>query len=183
MRRSLFLPLAAALLVLTTAATASADLRPIRLPRNGDTLQGRIRVIVGLRLPPLAQAYGPGLFEFGPRKKLDIASRSSQAYLAQISRAQAVAARQIRRAVPSARISYHYRIVLDGMTVSLRYRDLPRLMRVGAVQKVFPSARYHLDTNKSPSVIHADTFWANTGGFGQNVSAWITDGLLFVSRW
>jgi len=191
LRRSLFLPLAAALLVLTTAATASADLRPIRLPRNGDTLlqrvrhgviriprgqqQGRIRVIVGLRLPPLAQAYGPGLFAFGPRKKLDIASRSSQAYLAQISRAQAVAARQIRRAVPSARISYHYRIVLDGMTVSLRYRDLPRLMRVGAVQKVFPSARYHLDTNKSPSVIHADTFWANTGGFGQGIKIGVVD--------
>ncbi len=191
MRRYFFLLLVAALLVLTTAVTASADLRPIRLPRTGDTTlqrvrhgviriprgqqQARIRVLVGLRLPPLAQAYGPGLFAFGPRKKLDIASRSSQAYLARLSRAQAVAARQIRRAVPSARISYHYRIVLDGMTVSLRYRDLPRLMGVGSVQKIYPSARYHLDTNKSPAVIRADTFWANTGGRGQGIKIGVVD--------
>ncbi|HSC51517.1 MAG TPA: S8 family serine peptidase [Gaiellaceae bacterium] len=191
MRRYLPLSLIAALLVLTTAATASADLRPIRLPRHGDTIlqrvrhgvlriprgqqQGRVRVLVGLRLPPLAQAYGPGLFAVGPRKKLDVASRSSQAYLARLSRAQAVAARTIRRAVPSARISYHYRIVLDGMAVSLRYRDLPRLLGVHALQKVYPSARYHLDTNKSASVIRADTFWATTGGRGQGIKIGVVD--------
>ena len=191
MRRHLVLSLIAALLVLSTAAAASADLRPIVLPRHGDTTlarvrhgviriprgqqRGRIRVLVGLRLPPLAQAYGPGLDAFGPRKKLDIASRPSQAYLARLARAQAVAARQIRRAVPSARISYHYRIVLDGMAVSLRYRDLARLMRVGAVQKVYPSVGYHLDTNKSPSVIRADTFWATTGGRGQGIKIGVVD--------
>ncbi|HYX77063.1 MAG TPA: S8 family serine peptidase, partial [Gaiellaceae bacterium] len=191
MRRNLVLALVAALLVLSTAATATADLRPIVLPRHGDTVlarvrhgvirvprgqqQGRVRVLVGLRLPPLAQRYGPGLFSTGRRKKLDTASSASQAYLARLSRAQAVAARQIRRAVPSARISYHYRIVLDGMTVSLRYRDLPRLMRVGAVRKVYPSVAYHLDTNKSPSVIRADTFWANTGGLGQGMKIGVVD--------
>ena len=191
MRRYFLLPLAAALLLLATAASASADLRAIRLPRAGEATlrrvrhgviripsgqqQGRIRVLVGLRLPPLAQRYGPGLFAFGPRKKLDSASSASRAYLARLARAQAVAARQIRRAVPSARISYHYRIVLDGMTVSLRYRDLSRLMKVGAVRKVYPSARYHLDTNKSPSVIRADTFWASTGGRGQGIKIGVVD--------
>src|SRR6185503_1074832 len=88
---------------------------------------------------------------------------------------QAVAARAIRRAVPSARISYHYRTILDGMAVSLRYRDLPRLLRVGAVRKVFPSVRYHLDTDKSPSVIRADTFWASTGGRGQGIKIGVVD--------
>ena len=50
MRRSLFLPLVAALLVLSTAATAAADLRPIRLPRNGETTLARIRHGV-IRIP------------------------------------------------------------------------------------------------------------------------------------
>ena len=190
LRRHLVLSLLAALFVLSTAATASADLRPIRLPGGGETAvkrvrhgvlrvpraqaRGRVTVLVGLRLPPLAQRYGRGLFLFGP-KKLDVASSASQAYLAQLARAQAVAARAIRRAVPSARISYHYRTVLDGMAVSLRYRDLPRLMRVGAVHKVYPSVRYHLDTNKSPSVIRADTFWATTGGRGQGIKIGVVD--------
>jgi hypothetical protein len=165
LRRHFALSLLAALLVLSTAATASADLRPIRLPHRGETTvrrvrhgvlripraqaRGRVTVLVELRLPPLAQGYGPGLFAFGP-KRLDVASGASQAYLARLARVQAVAARAIRRAVPSARISYHYRTILDGMALSLRYRDLPKLMRVGAVRKVYPSVRYHLDTNKSP---------------------------------
>jgi minor extracellular serine protease Vpr len=191
LRRPLFLPLVAALLVLATCSTAAAQLRPIRLPQRGETTlsrirhgvihiprgqaRGRVTVIVGLRLPPLAQRYGPGLFAFGPRKKLDVASSASRAYLARLSRAQAVAARQIRRAVPSARVSYHYRVVLDGLAVSLRYRDLPRILGVHAVRKVYPSVRYHLDTNKSPSVIRADTFWATTGGRGQGIKIGVVD--------
>ena len=191
MRRPLLLSLVAALLVLATSATAAAALRPIRLPQRGElTLprvrhgvlkiprgqaQGRVTVLVGLRLPPLAQRYGPGLFAFGPRKKLDVASSASRAYLARLARAQAAAARAIRRAVPSARISYHYRTILDGLAVRLRYRDLPRLLRVQAVRKVYPSARYHLDTNKSPSVIRADTFWASTGGRGQGIKIAVVD--------
>ncbi|HEX3686753.1 MAG TPA: S8 family serine peptidase, partial [Gaiellaceae bacterium] len=191
LRRPLLLSLLAALLVLVTASAAAAALRPIRLPHRGETTvtrvrqgvlhvprgqtRGRVTVLVGLRLPPLAQRYGPGLFAFGPRKKLDVATRSSQAYLARLSRAQTVAARAIRRAVPSARISYHYRTILDGLALSLRYRDLPRLLRVGAVRKVYPSVGYHLDTNKSPSVIRADTFWASTGGFGQGIKIGVVD--------
>jgi minor extracellular serine protease Vpr len=191
LRRPLLFSLVAALLVLVTSATASAELRPIRLPQRGETTLSRVRhgviriprgqasgkvtVIVGLRLPPLAQRYGPGLFASGPRKKLDVASSTSRAYLARLSRAQTVAARAIRRAVPSARVSYHYRVVLDGLAVRLRYRDLPKLFRVAAVRKVYPSVRYHLETNKSPSVIRADTFWASTGGRGQGIKIGVVD--------
>ena len=69
LRRPFLFSLVAALLVLTTSAAASAELRPIRLPQRGETTlsrvrhgviriprgqaQGRVTVIVGLRLPPL----------------------------------------------------------------------------------------------------------------------------------
>ena len=86
-------------------------------------------MLVGLRLPPLAQRYGPGLFAFGPRKKLDLAS-SSLAGLPRPARARAGRRRRaIRRASRSAKVSYRYRTILDGLAVSLRYRDLPRLMQ------------------------------------------------------
>jgi len=191
LRRPLLLSVVAALVLLATSATAAADLRPIPLPRHGDRtlprlrtgtitiprgqLGGRVTVLVGLRLPPLAQRYGPGLFAFGPRKKLDVASSSSRAYVARLARAQAVAAAQIRRAIPRARVLHSYRVVLDGLAVRLPYSALPKLLRVGAVRKVYPSARYHLDTNKSPSIIRADTFWANTSGFGQGIKIGVVD--------
>ena len=183
--------LLAALLVLATSAAAAAALRPVRLRQRGEVTlprirhgairipagqaSGRVTVVVGLRLPPLAARYGPGLQAFGPRRKLDTASSASQAYLARLARAQAVAAAQIRRAIPKARIFYSYKVILDGFAVRLPYRDLPRLFKVATVSKVYPSLRYHLDTNKSPSVIHADTFWANTGGFGQGIKIGIVD--------
>jgi len=114
LRRPLVLSLLAALLVLATSAAAAAALRPVRLPQRGEVTlprirhgairipagqaSGRVTVVVGLRLPPLAARYGPGLQAFGPRRKLDTASSASQAYLARLARAQTVAAAQIRRA-------------------------------------------------------------------------------------
>jgi minor extracellular serine protease Vpr len=145
----------------------------IRIPAGHG--QGLVTVLVDLRLPPLAARYGSGLFAFGPRRKLDLASSTSRAYLARLARGQAVAAASIRRAIPKARIVHRYRTILDGFALRLPYRDLPRLGGLGAVRKIYPSLRYHLDTNKSPSVIHADTFWANTGGQGQGIKIGVVD--------
>ena len=169
-----------AALVLVTSAAATATLRPVRLPRFGEVTPSRIRhgvihipaghrkglvtVLVDLRLPPLAARYGRGLYGFAPRRKLSMASSASRAYLARLAREQRVGAARTRRAIPKARIVHRYRIVLDGFALRLPYRDLPALGRVGAVRKIYPSLRYQLDTNESPSVIHADKFWANTGG-------------------
>src|SRR4029450_8577499 len=73
------------------------------------------------------------------------------------------------------RIFHSYKVILDGFALRLPYRDLPRLFHVAGVRKVYPSIRYHLDTNKSPQVIKADTFWASTGGFGQGVKIGVVD--------
>jgi minor extracellular serine protease Vpr len=190
LRRALvFVLLAAALLL--TAATASAQLEPIRLPRAGDHVlprvrhgtiripeghaAGRVTVIVDLHAPPLTVAYGHGLAFNGQRHPLNVHSATSRAYLARLARLQAQAAAQIRRAIPSARIALRYRTVLDGFALRLPYRALPELARLQAVKTIYPSLGYHLDTNKSPSVIHADQFWANTGGFGQGIKIGVVD--------
>ena len=169
-------------------ATAAAALQPIRLPRTGDHsmrrvrhgviripaghASGRVTVLVDLRLPPLAGARGAGLLA---QRKLSTTNRSSRAYLARLARLQAQAAAQIRRAIPQAQIQNRYRIVLDGFALRLPYRDLPALGRVPAVRRIYPSLGYRLDTNKSPSVIHADQFWANTGGRGEGVKIGVVD--------
>ena len=188
LRRPLvLLAFAAALL----PASATASLQPIRLPHVGDrTLprvrhgviripaghaSGRVTVLVDLRLPPLAAARGRGLLAFSAQRKLSTTSRSSRAYLAKLTRLQAQAAAQIRREIPQARIKNRYRIVLDGFALRLPYRDLPKLGRVQAVRRIYPSLGYRLDTNESPIVIHADQFWANTGGRGEGIKIGVVD--------
>jgi minor extracellular serine protease Vpr len=172
-------------------ATAAAKLQPVRLPHLGDRTvprvrhgviripggqsSGRVTVLVDLRLPSLAAARGRGLLAFSAQRKLSTTSHSSRAYLARVARLQTQAAAQIRRAIPQARIQNRYRLLLDGFALRLPYRDLPKLARVQAVRRIYPSLGYHLDTNKSPSVIHADQFWANTGGLGQGVKIGVVD--------
>ncbi|MGZ4257084.1 MAG: S8 family serine peptidase [Gaiellaceae bacterium] len=190
MRRALVLFVLPAALLLT-AGSASANLHRILLPRHGDRVlprvrhgviripaghaSGRVTVIVDLKAPPLAAAYGHGLDAAGQRRPLNVHSATSRAYLARLARLQAQAAAQIRRAIPQARIQLRYRVVLDGFSLRLPYRALPTLARLQAVTKIYPSIAYRLNTNKSPSVIHADQFWANTGGFGQGIKIGVVD--------
>jgi subtilisin family serine protease len=186
LRRIALLPLLAALIL---ASAASAAFQPIRrttgeltLPRvRAGTLKlpsassrGRVTVLVDLRLPPLA-AYNRNLFSANSTVRLNVHSATSRAYLARLARAQHVAAAQLMRAIPSARISYRYRVILDGFALSLPARKLPTLARLPAVTKIYPSARYELDTNRSPAVIGADAFWATTGDRGEGVKIAIVD--------
>jgi minor extracellular serine protease Vpr len=186
LRRAVLLLLAAALIL---ASAASATLQPLRrshgefsLPRvRAGTLkipavhsQGRVTVLVDLRLPPLA-AYNRNLFSTFSTSRLNVHSSSSRAYLGRLARAQRAAAAELKRAIPTARISYRYRVVLDGFAVSLPTRKLPTLARLHAVTKIYPSVRYALDTNQSPAVIGADQMWATTGDRGDGVKIGVVD--------
>jgi len=178
------------LAALAAIPTASSALRPVRrdfgeltIPRmRAGTVSvprahqsGRIRVIVTLRLPPLAQRSGNGLFAAGARQGLDVDSASSRRYLARLDAAQARAIAQLRREMPSARVHQRYRIVLEGFTVSLAVTKLPQLARMSFAQQVWPSLRYHLKLNRSPAVIGADVFHAVTGANGEGVKIGVVD--------
>src|SRR5207248_4836802 len=111
-RRIAFLALAAALLAV---APAGAQLVPVKrhgLPRlragvvhvpRGHA-SGRVRVIVTLKLPPLAAAFGRSPAAFAGRR-LDATTASSRAYLARVDAAQRAAVTRLRRAIPEVAIS------------------------------------------------------------------------------
>jgi minor extracellular serine protease Vpr len=181
--------LLAVLAALASAAPGGASLEAIKrtfgdrtVPRvrtgklvipahHGD---GRVRVIVGLPLAPLAAAFRS--FESaGPVRKLDVASVSSRRYLARVVAAQRVAAAQLVHAIPQARIGRRFQIVLDGLTVSLPVTKLPALARLSFVRKIYPSVTYHLLTDTSPGVIGADELHALTGARGEGVKIGIVD--------
>jgi minor extracellular serine protease Vpr len=181
-RRIAFLALAAALLAATPAGAQLVPVARHGLPRlragvvhvpHGHA-SGRVRVIVTLRLPPLAAAFGRSPAAFAGRR-LDVTTASSRAYLARVDAAQRVAIVRLRRAIPSATISRRFRIVLDGVTVSLPVRRLPRLAALPFVRKVYPSMRYTLSLDRSPSLIGADVLHVTTGARGQGMKIGVVD--------
>ena len=127
---------------------------PIHIPSQHD--RGTLRVVVSLPLAPLATANAHTLaLNEKARTRLNVSSAFARSYLAQLDRAQSTAVAALRRAIPQARVSWHYRVVLDGFTVTLPYTKLPTLYRLGFVSHVYASTRYHVDLNKSPSLIGA----------------------------
>ena len=188
MRRPLafLVPIAA----LALAASASAALRPVdrsfgelTVPRvRTGTIQvpdarrsRQITVIAALRLPPLADARGPGFFaSLGPAR-LNTESSSSKAYLARVQAEQAVAARAIRAAVPGAVLGRRFQVVLNGITVQLPVRRLPALHALSSVARVYPSVRISMKMNRSPGIIGAPAFRSLTGATGAGVKIAVVD--------
>ena len=182
--------LIALIAALALAAPASASLQPINrtfgelsaprvrsgtiaVPRNHAS--GRVRLIVGLADPPLAAERRPGLFGALSSNRLNVESRSSRAYLARLEAAQLVAARAIRTAIPSARVGRSFQVVLNGLTVELPYSHLARLSAMPFVARVYPSLRYTMALNRSPSVIAAPALTAATGAAGAGVKIAVVD--------
>ena len=176
------------LAALASAVPAAASLQPIRRTFGETTLprvraghlhipaaqSDRVRVVVTLHLAPLA-AHVRTLAGGVARARLDSASTASRAYLARIASAQRVAIAAVRRAIPQARIAERYRIVLDGFAVSVPRMKLPTLVSLGAVNRVYPTVRYTLATNRSPGVIGADVLQSSTGAHGDGVKIGIVD--------
>jgi subtilisin family serine protease len=175
---------------LVGAASASASLQPLRRTFGNVTLPrvtrgrivappghagGRVRVIVTLGLAPLAQAYGGGLGYRAGTSRLDVSSSSSRAYVARENAAQSQAIATLHAAIPAARVSWRYRTLLDGFTVSLPYAKVPTLMRLGFVNHLYPSLRYTETLNKSRDIIGATQLEAATGASGAGIKIGVVD--------
>src|SRR5437868_428509 len=188
LRRPLLL---SAVIGLVAATSASAALTPIRrdareasLPRlragvlhiPPSQQRGWTRVIVRLAAPPLAAWSSDRAPASATRTQhLDVTPSSSRVYLARLARLQNAAAAQVRAAVPRAQIEERYSILLDGFAVRLPARSLPRLARVSAVTKLYPSLSYFSTMDRGPSVIKASDLQAATGDKGQGIKIGVVD--------
>ncbi len=176
---------------LVAAASASAALTPVRRPVGETSLprvragvihvpaartRGLARVIVRLAAPPLAAwSSERSVLAASRANHLDVHSASSVAYLAKLSRLQRAAVAQVRAAIPQARIQEHFSILLDGFTVQLPARSLPKLLRVRSVTKIYPSLSYTATMDRGPSVIHATDLEAATGQKGEGMKIAVVD--------
>jgi subtilisin family serine protease len=179
------------LLALVVAGSATASLRPIASSVGGITLDslrnrelavpsrpnsGRVTVIATLGLAPLAaRTDNRSPFSIAGRRKLSVSTSSSRAYLARLAAAQERAVAALRREIPEAKVQRRYRILLNGLAVKLPASKLQRLMRMGLVRDVYPSAGYTLALNRGPAVIGGPALRAATGIGGQGVKVGVVD--------
>jgi subtilisin family serine protease len=123
---------------------------------------GRTEVVVTLPAPSLAGAMrtSRALTDAVKTRRLDLASPTSRAYLRELARLQAAAARRIRAAVPSASVRWRYRIVLDGLAVALPRSDLRLLRRVSGIEHVYPPSGIRVTSERAAAATTAEDLWA-----------------------
>ena len=176
---------------LVAATSASAALTPVRpdlrenaLPRlragvihvPPASTRGQVRVIVRLAAPPLAAWNADRSLSSASRShRLDLKSASARAYLAKLARLQDTAVAQVRAAIPQAAIQERYSLLIDGFTVQVPAKSLPRLLRLRSVDRIYPSLSYTATMDRGPSVIHATDLQAATGDKGQGVKIAVVD--------
>ncbi len=142
----------------------------------------RTEVVVTLAAPSLADSVQGSrvLTARAKATRLDLESPSSASYLHGLTGMQDAVARRIERAIPAATVRWRYRVVLDGLAVSLPTSDLSALSRIAGVTSVYPDTKYHLKLDKldqSPELIGADQLWGlpNFTSAGNGIKIGIID--------
>ncbi len=185
-RLVVFLSLGTALLVATSAAAAFQPIRrthgELELPRvRAGTIQvpaahrkGRVTVILTLARPPLA-AWSRSLAGRSSTRRLNTTSAGSKTYVASLLSAQKRAETALRQAIPSATVSRHYTLLLNGMAVEIPAKKLPTAAGLSFAHKLYPSLRYTLALNRGPGVIGAGALAAAGGGSGEGIKIGVVD--------
>jgi subtilisin family serine protease len=141
-----------------------------------------VEVVVTLDAPPLAHAIQRSrvLTERYKAQRLNLRAPTSVAYLRSLTLAQRSLAARIASSVPGARVTWRYRVVLDGLAVVVPRSALGRLASVPGVAEVWPSLTYRPLLDRSPELIGADELWDaplfDTAGNGIKIGI-IDDGL------
>jgi subtilisin family serine protease len=152
LRRGLLLLVAAGLTLPLAVSSAGG---PARLSASG------VELIVTLKEPPLARA---SLEQRGFQRvgRLALHASASVAYLRGLTREQDALAARIRRAIPGAKVRWHYGVVLNGLAVVAPAAAAKRIGALPGVAHVYPGVRYRRSLYRSPAVIGAPQVWGPT---------------------
>ena len=141
-------------------------------------------VIVKLKGAPLAAYTGDiqGLAATSPsvtgEAKFNIESAASQAYLAHLAQEQALFIATATRAIPEAKVTYQYDVVLNGVAMVVPADQVSELAKLPSVEAVYPDELLQPQTDNSPQFLGAPTIWNQLGGqesSGDNVIVGVID--------
>jgi subtilisin family serine protease len=165
------LALLALLSVLVLAAGAQA--------RTDAPARPLVEVVLALDQPPLADASparapaGRG----GAPRRLSLHSAASVAHLRALASAQRSVQDRLEAAVPDATVRWRYRIVANGLAVSVPASEVGRLAHLPGVRTVYPSVAYRPALDRAPQQIGAPALWGPglTGSTGAGLKIGIID--------
>ena len=142
-------------------ATAGATARTGPAAARGSEL---VEVVVTLPQPPLSEAilHDRGLAAAATvNHRVNVRAPASVAYLRTLATAQRQLQARLARAIPQARVRWHYGVVLNGVAVVVPRSQLGRLGALKGVT-VWPTVTYHELLDRSPELIGAPTVWGPT---------------------
>ena len=137
-----------------------------------------VEVVVRLDSPGVAQATAQSrvLTASVKARRLDLRCPTSRSYLDAVELEQERFAARLAREVPGAVVYRRYRIVFNGLAVSLPASELPRLARLA---EVYPATTFRGLLDRSVPMIGATAFWSAPGveaGAGMKIAI-LDDGL------
>ena len=127
-----------------------------------------IEVVVALAEPPLARAVASGRTLAGAVTsggRLDLDAPRSVSYLRSLTAAQRRLERRIVARIPTARVRWRYRVVLNGLAVLVPPDKASLLASLPGVARVYPTVTYGPLLDTSPAAIGAPLLW------GRNLSS------------
>ena len=134
-----------------------------------------VEVVVRLDTPGVADATAKSRVLSAPvrARRLDLTSPTTSSYLGAVARSEAAFETRLARAIPSARVYRRYRIVLNGLALTLPAEDVQKLRRLA---DIYPSVTYTSRLDRSVPLIDAPLYWSFPGvGAGAGAKVAILD--------
>jgi len=159
--------------------TVAIDNRTDSIPAADGVLADH--AIITLRDQPLASYDGhlPGYARTMPvpGQKLDLNSPAAQSYSTYLANGRASAKGWLKNNMPTVQVVDEYSIVLNALAVKLNGNSMYGLLNAPGATFVSGDYLYHLDMNRSPTLIGAPTLWTAVGGQG-NAGAGVKIGII-----
>jgi minor extracellular serine protease Vpr len=137
--------------------------------------------IITLRDQPLASYDGhlPGYARTMPLpgQKLDLNSPAAQAYSSYLATERESAKGWLKNNMPTIQVVDEFSIVMNAIAVKLNGNSMNGLLNAPGANFVSRDYLYHLEMNRSPTLIGAPTLWAAVGGQG-NAGAGVKIGII-----
>jgi subtilisin family serine protease len=135
---------------------------------------------VTLSAPSLASAYrSDRLAASAGAKRLDLRADFSRRYLEDLALSQRSLSRRIETTIAGARVRRHYRIVANGLAITLPRDEVSLLGELPGVAHVYPSYRYRAlatSVTDNLSAIGAPDLWrSDLSNAGQGIKIGIID--------
>ncbi len=112
-----------------------------------------------------------------PGNKLDLNSQAAQSYSAYLANERGLAKGWIKNNAPEVQVIDEYSVVLNGIAVQLNGHNMNHLVNAPGANWVVPDYLFHLEMNRSPTLIGAPVLWNAVGG-QSNAGAGVKIGII-----